>query len=1005
MFLSSMYGMFARAGVLLPTREARAQMSNAVNTWSFIDHVISTRKQKKAKVRKEDLEEIFIALSNNGLMITSNFMRLQVGSFISFVFDHGCRPGSIVVARHYEGTDQYMKWGDIEFVVTGWGEGLGLSVHAFIVFKYMKGMRFEDSEVMCTSMKNLDRNAMHTDATLMLEAQGIIAGVFEQDLVALSADRKNLPPTPFKLGYKPGAAEKPIWVSNDGKGPMTLSAMSHMVAKLRRFIGWEGFSLRSLRYGFASEMAEKIPGYHFKYLMGHRIGSHLGKSTYQVPHRALDLTAVRHGTEEDLTITDLRGSVAWERSKAPMVASVSEEQLRTDPILYQLLDVLEVAEFEVRTKFGCTSEDVEDHQLEHPLVVAALDAWSDVLVRYTHVANQTLRASMPNSLHLQNIDRPAPKPVLAHRPRRGISNTARPSTSAATPFPPPLPTRHVSNHPASPVLDNARRGISNTARPSTSAATPFLPPLPTRHVSNHPASHVLDNVMDSGSSAVSRDSVHRHVLTVLQTCNKSNPLIRLIDNEPDNPRHFTLMRFVGMKALDEMQARGECHFCISDTSLDDEDRHKNHQNHFSQHLWVCEPKHMNRGYSWRCPVCTDILRTVEPDMDDDEIHVVLHDLETHADRCHQKLLAHCKQQDKDVAEVVVDQTLDDDDNLDIDVDRDEDTDGRGDKEDNEMDTGAGSSKKPKRRTRAKDNIGPLSLSIKTRVATARSGMTRYFCPICLFQANDEEPDAVNQEKKFHDPRLTMFQAVHKIYEHMMSHWSKGYYGIDYDRNFHCGFGGCDPSHQMKTKEMIEHLHAEHKYILIDCRFDHTHTPDCYILAKEFRYTYDAELVSDLKGEPFPTANLYEYRRKYRIENAATYFRKTLTKFSTAAKSSTANSSAPESSTSQSSLRPPPPSVSLSSSSTIPSAASEISHECQHASMQLRACITAFDPAGQKISPQWIDQLVECEMTIPLCVTAKVTFFPEIGINIKPGPALAMQNFMRRWLEDHPECGL
>ncbi|KAF8965885.1 hypothetical protein BDZ97DRAFT_1810166 [Flammula alnicola] len=932
MFLSSMYGMFARA--------------RAVNTWSFIDHVISTRKSKKAKVRTEDLEEIFIALSNNGLTITSNFMRLQVGSFISFVYTHGARPGSVLVAQHFEGTDQYMKWGDIKFVVTGWGEGLGLSVQAFIVFNYMKGMHFEESEVMCTSMKNLDRNLMHMDAMLMLEAQGIIAGVFEQDLVALSTNHKNLPPTPFKLEYKPGAAQKPIWISNNGKGPMTLSAINHMVTKLRRFIGWEGFTLRSLRYGFASKMARKIPGYHFKYLMGHRIGSHLGKSTYQVPHRALDLTAVRHGMEEDLTITDLRGSVAWERSKAPMVASVSEEQLRTDPILHQLLNVLEVAEFEVRTKFGCTSED----QLEHPLVIAALDAWSDVLVRYTHMANKTLRASMPNSLHLQNIDRPAPKPVLTHRPRRGISNTVRPSMSSAAPVL-PLPSAHmpnaqVSSHPASPII--------------------------------HP--QVLENVMDSGSSAVTHDSIHRHILTVLQTGDKSNPLIRLIDNEPNNPRHFTLMRFVGTKELDEILDRGECHCCISDTSMDDEDRHKNHKNHFSQHLWSCEPKHMNRGYSWRCPVCTDILRTVEPDMDNDEIHVVLHDLKTHADGCHQKLLVHCKQRDKDIAEVIVD-------HFNVNVDRDKDEDGPEDEDDDEMDIGTGSSKK----------LGPLSLSIKTRVATAHNGMTRYFCPICLFQANGEEPDAANQEKKFiisWRPLIScvcptsLFLAVPKIYRHMTSHWSKGIYGMDYDHDFHCSFRGCDPSHQMKMKEMIEHLHAEHKYILIDCRLDHTHTPDCYILAKEFRYVSDAELVSDLKGQPFLTANLHEYRQKDQIKNATTYLRKTITKSSTVAESSIAKSSAPESSTSQSLLCPPPPPVSSSSSSTIPSAASETSHECQHASMQLRACIAAFDPAGKNISPQWIDQLTECEMTIPLCIMAKVTFFPEIGINIKPGPALA-----------------
>ncbi|KAF8074072.1 hypothetical protein FPV67DRAFT_1739796 [Lyophyllum atratum] len=361
-FVNTVFAMRTRHHTKAAEKEDRLQIMAAVSEWAYVDHAIGTERLPKRVVRETDFEEFLIACLKPGLAIATNYMRLTLMSFGAFLYQHGSRPGSLVDAAQYEGKGEHLKWGDSEWVVSGWDEGAGLAIQSFWTFQWMKGQRFDKGKFVSTSMRNIGRLRTHKDAQLMLEALAIKHDIFVEDLVELRQTDPRTLKLPLLLTLKPGAANKPVWHLADEKTACTLSSMTNMLVKVRNYLGWSHFTFRSLRYAFAGAMAGRIPSVHLKYLMGHAYSSNLAYTTYQAPDRPVDVSGSRFNEGNVQDISDLHSSVAWKRTDTGFTASITEEVLKSDEAMKGLLAELYSWETAVNKKFGCTSKEVPDAQ-------------------------------------------------------------------------------------------------------------------------------------------------------------------------------------------------------------------------------------------------------------------------------------------------------------------------------------------------------------------------------------------------------------------------------------------------------------------------------------------------------------------------------------------------------------------------------------------------------------------------------------------------------------------
>lgn len=145
------------------------------------------------------------------------------------------------------------------------------------------------------------------------------------------------------------------------------------------------FTSRSFRYGFADHMATRIPKTHLKYLMGHRYGSGLAHTTYQVPDRPIDLAGSRYGTELERTSgTDFHSSVAYnpDTMDNTFAQAGSFAVLSRDPKMKTLLEALDTSEKAVHAKFGCYMDEVSPENQGDAVVADALECWADVVRHY-----------------------------------------------------------------------------------------------------------------------------------------------------------------------------------------------------------------------------------------------------------------------------------------------------------------------------------------------------------------------------------------------------------------------------------------------------------------------------------------------------------------------------------------------------------------------------------------------------------------------------------------------
>ncbi|KAJ7361435.1 hypothetical protein DFH08DRAFT_374244 [Mycena albidolilacea] len=542
-FLGRILTMLGRQRTLSPTKDDRNQLYNAITTWAY-DKVITTKKREKRIVMEDDLAELLAACLHPNTKITTNHARLTLMTVCSFLYTHGVRPGTIVEVIDYKGLGQYLKWKDSEWFICGWDEGAGFGMQVAWVFEWGKGQRYDDSLNVKTSQRNLGRTRMHLDSLLFIEALAISADVFEENLIELRARDPTTMTFPFRLHIKKEARDKPVFCRTDGESPLGESHLRHLTKQVKQMLGWPGFHLYCFRYGFASTMLSTLSKENVGYLMGHVSNSVQATTTYQAPHRAVDVAGERFGEQSDsfAEMAARHSSVAWNRTLPPAL-----NELKKDARLKGLMREVARTEKEVQDKYGKekTARDLVAEGKRAPCVDKAMDALSEMMTYY-----MTLSAGSYSDPAMSSAN-------TGSSSAASIVDSTVPPTSAAS-----------SNAPSSstPSSDNA------------SSATAAISPL------------ITDDVMNS-------------MMAALGSTDHAHPFIALVASDPVNARLTVIKRFLALLHLDNDELKGLCEWCYSNPQLSEEERKRDHSKsgHMGQHLMGCELA--NNPDHWRCPIC------------------------------------------------------------------------------------------------------------------------------------------------------------------------------------------------------------------------------------------------------------------------------------------------------------------------------------------------------------------------------------------------------------------
>ncbi|PPR04368.1 hypothetical protein CVT26_004206 [Gymnopilus dilepis] len=845
-FVKTMFSVLRRHGVTLPSRSQKDDVLNYVTHLAKVDRVLPTAKRAKRLVRHTDLVDFLAAALSNRVHFGSGYMagapsivtsyRIQVTAFAQILFMHGLRPGCIVRVPAAVGKEEYLQWKDLEFIITGWEDGVGVVIQCFCTLRFMKNMRDDDGQFLRVSSRTLSKENIICDPLLTLLAMAIRNNIFQDNLLKLfdskeavqglrfphilkmhdgveglpvftqatdtstAPDIDGLAPPPSsapkvsraKTAVQERAARVKYKEPSDVRGtvwtaPLTQSAINYHCAKVAKSLSWKGFMMKSFRYSFAGDMLTKIPEAHLKYLMGHRITTNLVTTEYQVPDRDVDVSAVRFGGVEDRAIIELHSSVAWDIGEKTL-PDITLEDLKKDLRMKKLVDILAKAEQRVHDKFGCGSKEVSDEFAEHELVEAAGNAWG---------------------------------------PSR---STSRMSTTSDT------PSRQRSNSVSSDVS-------------MISAATPMQEGSALDKGSETALDHDLATSLDENLEiAPEVEELISHQLGNLTT---SHPFQDVLAAEKENPRYLYLCQLLSMIKSDDLQEHGICPTCFSDEELSPQEKVRCHTDKFSYHYWKCQDEHTPDH--WRCPICADMIPCLPKDREGPlkpHEEVIQADLEAHRNHCYHELGVCLRLIKDDDIVIGVEEVVEDEEE----PDEEEPT----------------KKKKGKSKsiilvaTKGAFGYGYRRLSVSTRLVNCVRGIRRYFCPICFFLPEGSLKTKAQRDGD-DDPRFTVFLSGKELAQHLITHWAsqkrKAVGGIEYERTFECKFPECKEFDSMKTGEMITHLHNVHDYVLVECSLQHEHSPECYELPETgFMTTTDAKLMADHLGEQMPTTNLREWRR-------------------------------------------------------------------------------------------------------------------------------------------------
>ncbi|KAF9526888.1 hypothetical protein CPB83DRAFT_895738 [Crepidotus variabilis] len=390
------------------TKEQKGQLADYVTCLAKVEKIIPTGNRPKRFVRELDMYDFTGACFDPKVTFQIGYDRVQVAALGQMLYVLGQRPGCIVENVKYTGFCQVLKWEDMDWIVLGFEPGLGLQFQVFIKFHHMKNMRDDNGKFMQTSLRSVGRHHILLDPIITLLAMAIEHNIFVEDVYAFSEDPSKLPQLPYQLTICPNKQSLPVFTQvtigdpdfkaahaynnrvgplkelpkNKRKrteetflGPWTYFAAAKAIQKVGNHLGWCWFMMLSFRYAWAGNALGKMNGAHLRHHMGHQPKTLMVSTTYQVPDRPVDVTAIRFGTEADLSVSDFHSSVAWEgyvTERSTFDASV--EIFKKNPTTRPYYDALMVAKAKVKANFKSYLDVVEDEHCNDDLVVEAHDA-------------------------------------------------------------------------------------------------------------------------------------------------------------------------------------------------------------------------------------------------------------------------------------------------------------------------------------------------------------------------------------------------------------------------------------------------------------------------------------------------------------------------------------------------------------------------------------------------------------------------------------------------------
>lgn len=207
---------------------------------------------------------------------------------------------------------------------------------------------------------------------------------------------------------------------------------------------------------------------------------------------------------------------------------------------------------------------------------------------------------------------------------------------------------------------------------------------------------------------------------------------------------------------------------------------------------------------------------------------------------------------------------------------------------------------------------------------------------------------------------------------------------------------------LKTKEMIEHLHNEHFYDLIDCQREHehgdtcdestcietrAHSRECFILGDDFQFITNAQVLFAHLQEPIPLVNLVEHRRPETQKSAAVRIRARKPVKKSYQKSRRIIESDDDNEDEDAAPAIP---------TAGPSSAQEPIDPLEISGQELRACLAKFDPENKFGTVEIVQKLISEEMTIPLIIEYSVKDLKECGLTWPIGCIERLKEFMKNW---------
>ncbi|KAF4612404.1 hypothetical protein D9613_004290 [Agrocybe pediades] len=421
-FISGMRSMFVRHQTQPIAKEDLTQLYNLAKTLAIRDKTLSTRKRVKRMVKLPDLVLLNKMALDQRTDIQNTYSRLQLNALTCFLYHHGLRPGSILLSPRYYHTDHYLQWGHCEFYIVGWQDGVGALIQSYYSLHYMKNHRGVEGDFLKVSATTLPRELMHVDSQGHLVILGVANGVFDVDVADIVSSKEKVEALdfPYLLKIRDDSKQRPVFtqlreMGKDGKylplppksddiesvrdrfrGAMTISTATHLLVTAADMAGFIGMTFYSLRYGFATDMANKLPEQHFKHLLGHSQTSNLAYSTYQVPDREINVTSLRYDVPTTMH-SNSHSSVSF-NTTSPL--SPADEKILFHPKVTTAIKRFESCAAAVVEVYACDYDKVPEKNQGDTLVVDAQEAWSDVLMAYAGVSTATSapRPEISNSL-------------------------------------------------------------------------------------------------------------------------------------------------------------------------------------------------------------------------------------------------------------------------------------------------------------------------------------------------------------------------------------------------------------------------------------------------------------------------------------------------------------------------------------------------------------------------------------------------------------------------------